>query len=85
MFDKIESKPKDTYELSFSFLELFNRNLMTIIDQEFPGFESPNKGDSQNEAQGVNTLEFGQMGVFEVKASGFTGCKKHFDAPTFAI
>ena len=46
MLDKIETDPKDTFELSFSFIEIFDRNLMTIIDQEFPCFESPNKSNS---------------------------------------
>ncbi len=76
MFDKIETNPKDAFELGFSFVELFDRNLMTVIDQEFPCFKSPNKSNSKDKAKGVNTFNFGQMRVLEVKASGFTDGKK---------
>lgn len=85
MFDKIEPNPEDAFQLSLSFLELLDRNLMSIFEQEFAHFESPNKSNGQNKAQSVNSFQFGQVCVFEVKAPGFPSGKKHFDAPAFTI
>ena len=85
MFDIIKSESKDAEQLCPSVLQLLDRDLMSLIQKDFPGFQSPDKSNGQDEDQGVDPLQFGQMGIFEVEAPTFTGAKKHFDAPAFTV
>lgn len=85
MFDIVETESKDAEQLCASTLQLLDGDLMTLIQKDFPSFQSPDKSNGQDEDQGIDPLQFGQMGIFKIEPPAFTGAKKYFDPPTFTI
>ena len=64
---------------------MLDGDLMPLFQEEFSCFQSPDKSQGQDEDQGINPFQFGQVRIFKIEASTFTTPKENFNTPSFAI
>lgn len=85
MFDMVESESEYADKFGLALFQLFDRDLVPIIEEAFSRFQAPDKCNGQNECQRVYPLRDFQMGFLKIEAPGFERSKKHFNAPAFAV